>query len=341
MRLHRALLFGLVMMVSSIMAPPTSAQECPCRMTSGGVCVRDAECEARIRARTRDPSAAGRRYYRRDAPPAAPQTPVANPPGTGVSSPQRPAQPARPPQPTVAPSAPSRIPASATAAPRPRILDTGYGQLTEIGGEVPDFGLSSYVILPRPSERATRLLTEIFTDVPAISDFAANPRQLNILYIPLRKESAARFHDLRRRLGRTPDRMAADYTATFYDYRMARALLHAVCNPPADSIRELCAGDLSRGPYLFTYAAPASTMKSVPPPFLFVDLSDVHGDAFRELLAAFNEQVKRDDITDRARIETLRLQVLQYLLRAGDLVGPMKNAIDRLVHAAADKPAPK
>jgi hypothetical protein len=327
MRLHRALLlFGLVMMVSSIMAPPTSAQECPCRMTSRGVCVRDTECEARIRAQARDPSAASRRYYRRSSPPASPQAaPVARPP-------QPPAGSQRPITTVTSPSA---------GAPRQRIIDTGYGQLTEIGGEAPDFGLYSYVILPTPSERATRLLTEIFTDVPAISDLPTNPPQHNILYIPLRKESAARFNELRQRLGRTPDRMAADYAATFYDYRTARGLLHAVCNPPADSIREFCAGDLSRGPYLFTYAAPASTMRSVPPPFLFVDLSDVHGDAFRELLAAFNEQVKRDDITDRARIETLRLRVLQYLLRAGDLVGPMKNAIDSFVHAAADKPASK
>jgi hypothetical protein len=311
-------------------------------MTPAGTCVPDPECEARRREREARPVSRG---YVREAPGGSYELPSLTPAPPPLPAPPQSAKPpaaaARPSPAPVFPPGGAKI---AATSPRLRIADTGYGQLTELGGEVPGFGLYSYVILPLPSSRATRMLTEIFRDVAPVNELPAEPPRLNILYVPLLKDNAANFADLRRRLGRSPDKMAAEYTDTYYDYRTARALLDAVCNPPADSIRELCAGNLTRGPYLFTYAAPASKMSSVPPPFLFVDLSDVHEDAFRELLAAFNEQVKREDITDKARIETLRLKVLQYLLRAGDLVGPMKDAVNGFVHAAsadADRPGAK
>ncbi|WP_041801598.1 hypothetical protein [Rhodopseudomonas palustris] len=225
------------------------------------------------------------------------------------------------------------IAVTAAPAPRLRILETGYGRLVEPGGEVPGYGLYSYAILPQASARSAAFLTHIFTEVPSIEATAAIPAQVNILYVPLRKDKTTDFADLQRRLGDTPDKMAAEYATLFYDYRTARALLNHVCNPPADSIRKLCDGDLSRGPYLFTYAAPASQMDSVPPPFLFVDLSDVHEDAFAELLAAFKAQVKRDDISDEARIRTLRLQVLQIALKASDWISPVQKAIGDIVHS--------
>src|SRR5713101_4549804 len=99
-------------------------------------------------------------------------------------------------------------------------------------------------------------------------------------------------------------------------------------------LRNLCRTDLSRGPYIFTYAAPATNLESVLPPYLFVDLSDVHERAFGELLAAFREQVKRQDVSDRARIDTLRIKVLQTILTASDWVTPVQKAIADIVHAA-------
>ena len=116
---------------------------------------------------------------------------------------------------------------------------------------------------------------------------------------------------------------------------MARALLDHVCNPPDPSVLKLCNGDLSRGPYIFTYASPASKMEPVPPPFLLVDLSDVHERAFGELLAAFQAQVKREDIADQAKIRTMRLNILQVVLTAADWVSPVQKAIADIVHSAS------
>jgi hypothetical protein len=96
----------------------------------------------------------------------------------------------------------------------------------------------------------------------------------------------------------------------------------------------LCAGDLSRGPYLFTYARPLSNLSPVPPPYLFVDLSPVHERAFSEFIAAYKAQVKRTDYTDQERIETFRLRLLSIVLTAADWVGPAGTAVADILHMA-------
>jgi hypothetical protein len=211
---------------------------------------------------------------------------------------------------------------------------TGFSHLTELGKEVDGYGLYSYVILPSDDTRAALFLGEVFKEIPSIGDTSAKPSQLNILYVPLRKDKEADFAAMLKAPGRDAAKLGAEYTKTFYDYKIARALLDHVCNPPDPSVLKLCNGDLSRGPYIFTYASPASKIEPVPPPFLLVDLSDVHERAFGELLAAFQAQVKREDIGDQAKIRTMRLNILQIALTAADWVTPVQKAIADIVHTA-------
>jgi hypothetical protein len=221
-----------------------------------------------------------------------------------------------------------------TTRARPRILETGYSHLAELGKEAAGYGLYSYAILPSDSNRAALFLGEVFKEIPSIGNTSASPAQANIFYIPLRKDKEADFMAMLQTPGRDAAKLGAEYTKSFYDYKMARALLDHVCNPPDPSVLDLCNGDLSRGPYIFTYASPASKVEPVPPPFLFVDLSDVHERAFGELLAAFQAQVKREDITDQARIRTMRLNILQVALTAADWVSPVQKAIADIVRSA-------
>jgi hypothetical protein len=214
-----------------------------------------------------------------------------------------------------------------------RILETGYSHLSELGREERGYGLYSYAILPSGTKRAETFLTELFKEVPSIGQTAARRSQLNIFYVPLRRDREAEFAALLQTSGTNAEKIGAEYSRSLYDYRMARALLDHVCNPPAERVRVLCDGDLSRGPYIFTYASPASSMNSVPPPFLFVDLSDVHEQAFGEFIDAFKSQVKSDDITDQARIQTLRLTILNIALTAADWVNPVEKALGDIVHA--------
>jgi hypothetical protein len=117
------------------------------------------------------------------------------------------------------------------------------------------------------------------------------------------------------------------FVTSFYNYPLSRKLLAQICTAPTEVIRDVCATDLSRGPYLFTYARAVSDLSPVPPPYLVLDLSDVHIRAFGEFIASYKAQVKRPDYPDRKRIDTLRLRVLNVALTAADWIAPTKSAI--------------
>ena len=216
--------------------------------------------------------------------------------------------------------------------PASMILDTGYSPLAEPGQEVDGYGLYSYAILPTRSTRGEAFLREVFRQIRGVEEIRAQKSQINIFYIPTRPEQQAAFASLRASAADNTDALAAGHAQNFYDHPMANSLLYHLCNPPNERLRALCRHDLSRGPYIFTYASPASRIEPVPPPYLLVDLSDVHERAFGELLVAFKEQVKRDDISDEERINTLRLRVLQVSLTAADWIGPVQKALADIVH---------
>jgi hypothetical protein len=298
-----------------------AASDCPCIKAGDGVCVPDSACEARER-QMRDRPMHDLYEQKRSIAPRSDATMDYRPP-----------------------TATGHVPLSGTTTAqsdrvsnrgRLRILETGYSPLSELGKEEEGYGLYSYAILASDTRRAAIFLTELFKKIPLIDQTSARPSQLNIFYVPLQKDKEPDFATLMQTSSTNAEKLGADYSRSFYDYRMARALLDHVCNPPADSVRRLCDGDLSRGPYIFTYASPASGMNSVPPPFLFVDLSNVHAQAFGEFIAAFRAQVKRDDITDQARIRTLRLTILDVALTAADWVSPVEKAIADIVHSPSD-----
>jgi hypothetical protein len=205
--------------------------------------------------------------------------------------------------------------------------------LPKLGAEAVGYGLYSYAILPSPSPRDAQFLSEVFRSTPAVENTRIEHDRLNLLHLPIKAGLQPQFEQQRQRRDGDWDGLGADYARNFYDHTMARAILAHVCGLPADEVRELCQSDvMSGGPYIFTYSTPASNMTPVPPPYLLVDLSRVHPRAFGEMLSAFREQVKREDITDQARIETLRNDVLQIILRAADWIDPMRGAVRDLIN---------
>jgi hypothetical protein len=219
-----------------------------------------------------------------------------------------------------------------------KILATGYAQLADPGKEDVGYGLYSYAVLTSHSDQTSAFLGEIFKSIPPIEDTVAQRAQLNIFYIPIKRDASSSFAESAKTLEQKPNELGARYSQSFYDYKMARSVLYHICNPPAETIRELCEGDFSRGPYIFTYSKPASTLEPVPPPFLFVDLSDIDARAYGEIVAAFRAQVKREDIADGVRINSLRLRLLNIALKASDIIGPVKKAMADIVHPGSDKP---
>ncbi|MGI8568014.1 MAG: hypothetical protein ACR2KT_02465 [Methylocella sp.] len=207
--------------------------------------------------------------------------------------------------------------------------------MKDIGREEPGYGLYSYATVINNDNRSKMFLARVFSGIPSVKYTAAQRSQTNIFYVPLKnyKEEIETEEILSSDF--QTDEIGGYYARNLYDYKFARTLLNHLCESPAKEIEGVCEADLSRGPYIFAYAKPASKVTPVPPPFLFIDLSDVHERAFPEFIAAFRAQVKREDISDRAKIDTLRLRLLSIALTGADWVAPVQKAIADVVHSAS------
>lgn len=215
------------------------------------------------------------------------------------------------------------------------ILASAYDYLYTAGTEEPAYGLYSYALFPTYSRRAEAFITELFRTTGAAGQSGINRANLNVVYLPTQRGKRSL---LSQRVAVGEPLHPSEFTREFYDYALARRVLAQICAAPSDALGYLCSSDLSRGPYLFTFARPASELSPVPPPYLFVDLSRIHPRAFSEFISAYKEQVKRSDYTDRERIDHLRLHVLNIILTAADWVGPVRGAVaDTVYLSTADE----
>jgi acylphosphatase len=217
-----------------------------------------------------------------------------------------------------------------------RILDTGYSELQKLGKEEAGYGLYSYAVLTSDSARSAAFLGEIFKAIPSVGNTGVPKRaQLNIFYIPMKADKSNSFTPLSAKTsGEESTKLGAEFSKSFYNFKMARTILNHVCNPPANNMKDLCTGAMAGGPYIFTYAKPASSLEPVSPPFLFVDLSNVREEAFPEFIDAFRSQVKRGDVADGAKIHSMRLTILNITLTAASWIVPVKAAIADIIHDA-------
>jgi hypothetical protein len=216
------------------------------------------------------------------------------------------------------------------------IVDTGYNVLWDIGGEEERYGLYSYAIL-NYNDRSAAFLNAVFKAIPIAKN--AQPSQTNIFYIPTKNDMKKEVTELLKTGGEKPlaPNDASAYAKNLYDYEMSRTLLaDHICRSRAEEVKPVCKGGLplTGGPYIFTYAQPASKLDPVPPPFLLIDLSGVHERAFPEIVAAFLEQVVRKDFSDREKIDTFRLHLLNITLTAADWISPVQKAMADIVHIA-------
>jgi hypothetical protein len=226
-------------------------------------------------------------------------------------------------------------------AEKPSILGTAYDFLYATGAETDGYGLYSYVILPRPGERAAAFLRELVGRFPAASNIAEAKNRINILYLPTKAGARGQ--------AAFPADAAPAVIKAFldknYDFAVAQGLLFHLCDRPAPAVAQLCANDLAGGPYLLTYATKVSDLSPLPPPFLFVDLTNVRPRAFPRFVAAYAAQVKRPEFSDGERLNDFRLTLLNIILTAADLVQPVSAAMADIAHFAeakkSDGEAPK
>jgi hypothetical protein len=230
------------------------------------------------------------------------------------------------------PPADMKPPPAAANGHAPAIFDTVYAFLKDSKPERPGYGLYSYALITAESPRAKRFLAELFRTTIAADDSRVEPKRLNIVYLPVRDA----WNPSWRPKTETLYASAEEFLHEAYDFPLAQKLLSQLCAAPAETVREMCQGDLSRGPYLLTYVSPISTVPQFPPPYLVLDLSDVHEAAFGEFIAAYKTQIKRTDYTDRERIDTFRLELLKIVVPAANWVGPVVKAVSDILHTVND-----
>jgi hypothetical protein len=264
------------------------------------------------------------------APAAAPASQTA-PPAAPATAPTKPQ--------AVEPKPPEQdVRAQEIKPPQQAILGRGYDELKGSGMEATGYGLYSYGVLTAPSPRSAAFLSELFKSIASIGDSAGPRAQLNIFYIPRKKEKVADLAALVEASRDDQTKMAVRYSVAMYDYKMARAILNHLCNPPAKAMTSLCKGPMAGGPYILTNARPASSLEPVPPPFLFVDLSDINPHAYPEFISAFRAAVKQEDVTDDAKLHSLRLKVLNLALTEADWTPKVKKSAADIVHAFDSSP---
>ncbi|NOT85984.1 MAG: hypothetical protein HOP02_14645 [Methylococcaceae bacterium] len=216
-----------------------------------------------------------------------------------------------------------------TRGEKRQLLGNAYDYLYRNSIEKSGYGLYSYVLLPTHSSRGERFLEALFKTTSFVDLIKINVGNLNLIYLPTKANKLSAL------IPSIADGSAPPvdlFAKQFYDYALAQGLLAQICTSPTIEIKAVCESDLSRGPYLFTYTQPASSLAPASPPYLFVDLSSVHEAAFGELISAYKEQVKRSDFSDLIRINNFKERLLSIMLTAADTINPITDAIKNAIH---------
>ncbi len=214
------------------------------------------------------------------------------------------------------------------------VLDTSYDFLYREGGEEEGYGLYSYLILSRQSDRNAAFLKEVVESFPSAKHLPAEKNRINILYIPTQDAAEGKVSFSMN----VTIQQAMQFLKEHYNFTLARHLYGHLCNAPAPAVTKKCELGFSQGPYLLTYGEKIGMRTPLPPPLLLVDLTRVDRRAFDYFISAYASQVKRPDFSDRVRIDDFRGEILNFVLHAGRWSKPITAALRDIVRHAEAKP---
>ena len=193
------------------------------------------------------------------------------------------------------------------------------------------FGLLTYVLFVAPNIRNATFFRELGRSTPIGESYEEETKPfLHIFYVPVRNRIKASDY-----LEKQPqDSLALGSIRgrhSYYDFPFSLDFHVRYCASPTNQDTTPCRTS-GQGPYLLTTTQPPNRLNTAPSPTLLLDLSHVHEEAFGEFIQAIKEQVMRPDFTDRRKLETLRLRLLSVILTAADVVVPIKNGVESILH---------
>ncbi len=205
-----------------------------------------------------------------------------------------------------------------------------YDFLDPHAGFERDYGLYTYVLFRAANERAERLLQALLSSTGWTEHARlAEPGAINVFVVPVRDRIQALVAE------RTSSDLSADLLhPDFYDYSYAASLLVNLCVGAAGGDLPGYCIEGGGGPYLLGHPERLTPDSNIGEPYLLVDLSHVHERAFGEFIRAVKEQVMLAEFSNREKIDTFRLQLLDVALKAGDWLVPVKDAVAGIVTLA-------
>ena len=201
-----------------------------------------------------------------------------------------------------------------------------YQFIDDNSASVAGYGLYTHVILQQSSDRGRKLLKAIQDSVVLTNDAARrNKERVNLFGFPVKDRGDAEF----------AEEIAASnkdlLDPEIYDYQAAAGLLTAICLGSGDEGPSHCSGHGQNGPYLLTHGTWLIGADQVGPPFLLVDLSTVHEDAFGAIVPAVRKHVMLADFDINQKIDLFYLELLSVTLGAADLLVLVRDGITEII----------
>lgn len=223
------------------------------------------------------------------------------------------------------PSTPAEIPGDSPTrdfpTTSPEIRDSAYVAVGR-ASEVPTgYGLYTALLARKPDAKAVQVLSEIFSTAGRAEDAAIARENLNLITIPVHNDDVDAAASVLIDARKEPKNAATEIMQSHYDFDQAALLMSSVCRSDRDpDVVKVCGSTAPDGPLLVTSQTPLDGGSTVGERLLIVNLSTTPPGALPEVLAAYRQQILREDYADRVEMDGWRLWALNHVLDAANLL---------------------
>lgn len=219
------------------------------------------------------------------------------------------------------------IPTSALGRDETVIKHSVFDFFDDYHAEDRGYGRYTYVLFSAGAggcDRCDRLLAALFEGTPTGPVNTVNRAVVNIFELPVVNGQRDKARALLIRHFSPTD--LSSKLLSEYNFGAANNLLTKSCANYRELNGKFC-GTLARGPYLVMYAHPVSAYKTLPHPYLIVDMSNVNPGAFHFFLEQVKLQVGNQDISDDRRVTATYTKMVSLALDASDVLDPIARAV--------------
>lgn len=201
----------------------------------------------------------------------------------------------------------------------PEVRDSVYLPIDRTIPPPAGYGLYTVLLTRAPDGKTARVLTELFATTGRAGDAAIARENLNLITIPVKNagEATRAMAEARAK----PEVTADAVMHTHYDFDHAALLMASVCrHDRGAAVMKVCGSTSPDGPLLVTAQSPLDGSVKPGQRLLIVNLSTTPPEALREVLAAYRQQILRQDYADRDELDSWRLWALNHVLEAAHML---------------------